>query len=183
MTIYASKQNKGFYDSEIHSSLPSDVVEITKSYHRELLEGQSNGKIINFETDSGIPVLVEPDGPTIEDIRNRKWDEIKNHRDRLMKDGGYKVGDYWFHSDTFSRSQQLGLISMGESIPAGIMWKTMSGEFVEMTYSLAQQVLQAAALQDNKIFIAAEQHKEEMMKSEDPANYDITIGWPEVYVQ
>lgn len=68
MKIYASKAFKGFYDSSIHSELPKDAVEIGEKLHKELLEGQSQGKVINFDTKNGIPVLIDAPVPTEEQL-------------------------------------------------------------------------------------------------------------------
>ena len=81
---------------------------------------------------------------------------IKNERDRRIQTSGYKVGSDWFHSDLTSRTQQIGLVIMGSSIPAGLKWKTMGGTLVTMTPTLAQQVFGAAAAQDAAHFAVAE---------------------------
>lgn len=110
-----------------------------------------------------------------------KWDAIKTERDRRTDQGGYKVGTKWFHSDQKSRSQQLGLVLLGASIPANLQWKTMDGSFVTMTQQLAGQVLAAAAARDQAIFAAAEAHRQAMEASADPAAYDFSAGWPKVF--
>jgi len=114
-----------------------------------------------------------------------RWDAIKAERDRRKLEGGYKVAvsgvDKWFHSDTFSRTQQIGLVMFGAGIPAGLQWKTMDGSFVTMTQSLAAQVFAAAGAQDVATFAAAEAHKTAMEESEDPAGYNFSGGWPAIY--
>lgn len=109
------------------------------------------------------------------------WEGIKIERDRRTDNGGYKVSTKWFHSDQKSRSQQLGLVLLGATIPAGLQWKTMDGSFVTMTATLAQQVLGAAAASDQAIFAAAETHKAAMEASQDPSAYDFSAGWPKVF--
>lgn len=116
-----------------------------------------------------------------QEVKNTKWEEIKSIRDRLTQQGGYKAQGKWFHSDTFSRSQQLGLVIMGSSIPAGLQWKTMDGSFVEMTPALSQVIFQAAALQDDLVFSYAEQLNQQVQSSDKPASIDISQGWPETY--
>jgi hypothetical protein len=113
--------------------------------------------------------------------KTRAWNAIKAERDRRTEAGGYKVGDHWFHSDQKSRSQQLGLVLLGANIPAGLQWKTMSGDFVAMTQQLAGQILGAAAASDQAAFTVAETHKVAMMASADPAAYDFTGGWPQTF--
>lgn len=112
--------------------------------------------------------------PTPNQTGEDRWIAIKTIRDRKTQQGGYKVGTNWYHSDTFSRTQQLGLVLLGANLPNGLMWKTMQGTFVEMTQTLAQQVFAAAAAQDSAIFGYAEYLKAH-------PNLDINVGWPETY--
>lgn len=117
-------------------------------------------------------------------LKDEKWNHIKLYRDNLTQTGGYKAGDKWFHSDTFSRSQQLGLVLLGNNIPSGLMWKTMDGSFIEMTQALAQEVFQAATIQDSSIFAYAESINKQIQDSNDLEfiqSFDIKSGWPETY--
>lgn len=132
--------------------------------------------------DSGDPI------PTKEDIdawifshtQTQMWRLIQSERDR-RKASGIKVGTNWFHSDDTSRIQQLALVMMGANMPANIMWKTMSGGFVQMTPTLAGQIFQTVATSDMTIFAHAEQLRQSMMASNDPGNFDYMAGWPAVY--
>lgn len=120
---------------------------------------------------------------TPDQIKAEIWERIKEKRDFLTKNGGYKVGNKWYHSDEFSRTQQLGLVLLGANIPAGTKWKTMDGSFVNMTQTLAGQILSAAAASDLAFFQAAELHKAAMEASTDPENYDFSSGWPDTYLK
>lgn len=111
------------------------------------------------------PVAVDP---------AQRWEQIKALRDAKVQGGGYKVGTKWYHSDTFSRTQQIGLVMMGAGMPAGLQWKTMDGSFVAMTPTLAGQIFAAAAAQDAALFARAEALKQD-------ANADINSGWPETF--
>lgn len=171
--LYA-KSTGGFYTAEIHgANIPADAVEITPAVHAWLLNEQSSGKIIAGD-ENGFPIAVDPPPPGVAQI----WEAIKAERDRRADTGGYLAGGKWFHSDQKSRSQQLGLVLLGASIPAGLQWKTMDGSFIEMTPALAQQILGAAAASDIAIFTAAEMHKAAMEASAEPAAYDFSGGWP-----
>lgn len=112
------------------------------------------------------------------------WEAIKVERDRLSQTGGYPVstddGMKWFHSDTKSQVQQIGLRMMGASVPP-VMWKTMDGTKVPMTATLASSIFIAAATQDMALFAAAEAHRAAMEASADPLNYDFSGNWPEVF--
>lgn len=113
--------------------------------------------------------------------RVEKWEAIKAERDRRTLHGGYRVAGKWFHSDAFSRSQQIGMVMLGASLPAGLQWKTMDGSFVTMTPTLAQQVFGAAAASDALIFGAAEAKRASLEASTTPWDYDVQAGWPPMY--
>ena len=110
--------------------------------------------------------------------RAEVWEAIKAHRD-AVKSSGVKVGQHWYHSDANSRIQQMGLVMMGANLPAGLQWKTMSGDFVTMTPSLAGQIFQATAARDAVVFGVAEAHRAALATAQDPAAYDWSGGWPE----
>lgn len=113
------------------------------------------------------------------------WGAIKVHRDKLSEQGGYLVTvggvSKWFHSDSKSKTQQLGLLISGASVPP-VPWKTMDGSFVTMSQAWAAAIFAAAAAQDIAIFAAAETHRAAMMAADDPLAYDWrSTGWPTVY--
>lgn len=113
-------------------------------------------------------------------LKAQHWEAIKAERDRRAQAGGYQVAGKWYHSDTFSRTQQMGLVMIGANIPAGLQWKTMDGSFVTMTQELAWQVFAAAAASDAALFARAEQIKATM--DADPAAFDLSAhAWPPVF--
>lgn len=113
--------------------------------------------------------------------RAQLWEQIKTIRDRRTREGGYQAGGYWFHSDEFSRIQQLGLVMLGLNMPQGLQWKTMSGAFVTMTPSLASAIFAAAAAADMATFAHAQALKAQVDAADDPATVAITAGWPAIY--
>ena len=118
--------------------------------------------------------------PDLTSLRAAHWEDIKRERDRRTQQGGYQVAGKWYHSDTFSRTQQMGLVMMGAGIPGGLQWKTMDGSFVTMTQTLAGQVFAAAAASDAALFSHAEQIKAVM--EADPVNFSLASQtWPAVF--
>lgn len=131
------------------------------------------------------PFLVVAPKP-VEQVMPGIWSQIKQIRDSKTQSGGYYVASCgkWFHSDTFSRTQQMGLTVMGAGIPAGLQWKTMDGTFVTMTQALAMQVFAAAAAKDQAVFAAAETHRATLAAMTDVSDmvaYDLNAGWPAGY--
>ena len=156
-----------------------------QTWHREAIEARlAAGNVINEPQPSPYHALV--DGAWVLDrdaAAAVMWERIKEHRDRL-KSGGVLVDGYWFHSDDPSRIQQLGLVLMGANLPAfpaGIMWKTLSGAFVEMTPELATKIFNTLVQTDTTNFAVAEQHRLAMEQVDDPLAYDYSAGWLLVY--
>ena len=107
--------------------------------------------------------------------------KIKAIRDEKITHGGHCADGKWYHSDTVSRSQQTGLYLMGGNVPAGLMWKTMDGGFVEMTQALAKKIFFAAAVQDSALFRYAEVLRQQVKESATPEQVDIESGWPATF--
>lgn len=116
----------------------------------------------------------------LQNAKYAMWQQIKALRDERQL-SGFNVGNYWFHSDDSSRIKYLGLLMMGANIPTTLMWKTMSGEFVQMTQTLAGQIFTGIAGFDSQSFVNAEQHKTAMQASANPLNYNYTTGWPPIF--
>lgn len=123
-------------------------------------------------------VSVTLDGAGIQAKRDQQIAAIKAARDLRSVTGGYQVAGNWFHSDLFSRSQQIGLLLLGNNIPAGLEWKTMGGTKVPMTPTLAQQVFAAAAASDQALFAYGETLIAAVNAATDPMTVNITTGWP-----
>ncbi len=138
----------------------------------------------NAEALAGETLTITATRKDQEAICALKWRDIKDERER-RKAGGFKVAvdgvDKWFHSDADSRIQQIGLVMLGASIPAGLQWKTMDGSFVEMNPNLAQRLFAAAVAGDQAIFTVAEMHKAAMEAATNPENYDFSGAWPPIF--
>lgn len=129
--------------------------------------------------------VVDLDQQTVADnlvrVRAELWEQIKTIRDQKIQNGGYQAGGKWWHSDTFSRTQQMGMSMMGANLPADISWKTMDGTFITMTPQLAADVFAAAAAQDKALFTYAEMLNAQVQAASDPYSIDISAGWPAVF--
>lgn len=121
-----------------------------------------------------------PSTEYINNIKIKMWENIKNYRDFKKEDGVF-VSNKWFHTDTYSRTQQLGLILLGTNIPVGLQWKTMDGSFITMDQTLINQIFSSIASSDINIFTVAETHRSNMLASSNPQNYDFSANWPTTY--
>ena len=162
---------------------PTYVDAISEYYPNVIVQALGDGSV--YEDLVNIGTNAIPDKSTLDEkvlslARLRVWREIQIERDS-RREGGVHVGAYWFHSDDTSRIQHIALVMFGANMPAGIMWKTLSGAFVEMTPTLASQIFQSIAAQDVSLFAIAEQHRSSVNSSATPLEYDWTTGWTQTY--
>lgn len=129
-----------------------------------------------------LPAKSVLDAMILASVKAAVWVLIKAKRTQVQA-GGVRVAsvDKWFDSDPNSRTQQLGLVIMGSNMPAGVQWKTMGGEYVTMTPTLAQQIFLAVAALDMQAFANSQAHKAALQASSEPENYDFSTGWPQEY--
>lgn len=112
-------------------------------------------------------------------LKASKVTAIKAERDR-RKFNGVKVGTKWIHTDTYSRTQWMGMVMMGAGVPA-IEWTTMDGSTTTTSQSLAAQVFQGTVTLDATLFAYAKGLIAAVDASTDPASVDITTGWPATF--
>lgn len=127
-------------------------------------------------------------------IKEATWGRIMANRDAI-KAGGVKVGTKWYHTDSDSRIQHLGLLEKARAARAAggtdatrlqalgqdIKWKTMDGSFIYLTVKHAEDIFAAVTDLDAAAFAAAETHRVAMEASADPAAYDFSVGWPATF--
>lgn len=138
-----------------------------------------------------IPQPEQPHQATREESQTFCWAKIKAMRD-AVKVGGVKVGTKWYHTDTDSRIQHLGLKDQARDLLAAglpdttrlqklgqdVRWKTMDGSFIYLTVKHAFDIVDAVGDLDALAFAAAEAHRTAMEASDDPVAYDFSAGWP-----
>ena len=161
---------------------------ISEKYPNVFVQCTGDGSVYSdliWVSGDAIPSQETLDADCLALVQSKTWKAIQADRD-TRKFSGITVSGYWFHTDNSSRIQYLGLVMMGTSMPSGIMWKTMTGAFVEMTPTLAMAIFMQVATQDMATFAVAEAHHANMLASADPGNYDFysvdTVPpWPVVY--
>lgn len=160
------------YNQVTHTCVEGDPVYTNKGHYEQTWRVEN---IYTTQQEEDLAIAV--------DLTKKKaavWENIKAIRDLKTQKGGYFASGKWFHSDTFSRTQQMGLVMMGANVPA-IQWKTMDGTFVTMTQALAAAIFQAAATHDSATFAHAELLKSQVDSSDNPMSIDINAGWPTTY--
>ena len=115
----------------------------------------------------------------IDALTASKVTAIKAERDR-RKFNGVLVSTKWIHTDTYSRTQWMGMVMMGAGIPA-IEWTTMDNTSITTSQALAGAVFQATATLDATLFAYAKSLIAAVDASSDPASVDITTGWPATF--
>jgi hypothetical protein len=136
----------------------------------------------NQELDVAPYLVVTP--KDLDAVKAETWSRIKAYRDDLQDNGGCLVEGKWYHTDTKSKQQQIALLLLGPNLPAGVMWKTLDGSFVEMTQTLAASLFLAQVTREQTIFFTAEHHRTNVNAAvlvDTLASYDYTVGWPARY--
>ena len=98
----------GFYSSAIHDVIPLEAVEITDDQRMALIEGQAAGRLITVD-DSGMPVLVDPPTPSIDELKSQAIRSVTAYatrvRTQLVGDADpYKVAGW---SDKHQRARRV----------------------------------------------------------------------------
>lgn len=197
MTVFFCIADGGFYPGAPYGdAVGKECVELSDTQYMELLSEIDQGKVITVV--DGWPVAVSRAStlPPAE-AQAQSWACIEAERDR-RKLGGVQVGELWVHSDTFSRSQWLGLKDKARDVLAAggsmtdmltnsagevVAWKCLGAAFTPVTVQLTFDVVAAIADADMAIFRAAEVHRNKMIASEKPADYDCRAGWPQTYAE
>ena len=112
-------------------------------------------------------------------IRAARNAAIRAERDR-RKFNGVFVSGKWIHTDTYSRTQWMGMVMMGASVPS-IEWTTMDNTSITTSQALAGAVFQATATLDSTLFAFAKSLIDTVNASSDPTSVDITTGWPATF--
>ena len=85
---YFSKTTSGFYDDEIHQTMPNDAVQITQELYESLINGQATGKVIASD-ETGNPILIESvhNAPEYYQLRSDAYPSIVDQLDLLYHQG------------------------------------------------------------------------------------------------
>jgi hypothetical protein len=114
---YFSPNNKGFYNSDIHSSMPDDVIKLTDKQYKDLFDQFSTGKIPEFIDNTVIAVIPEI---------VITWDQIRSKRNKLLLSCDYtQVQDYPGNKSIWIKYRQLLRdIPKTYSKPENVVWPT-----------------------------------------------------------
>lgn len=114
--------------------------------------------------------------------RAQKLGEIKAKREAVKYAGVLiaSVGKI-IDTDEGARTQQLGLVLMGTSLPQGLLWKFADNTLVPMTPALAQEIMQTTAERDIAVFAVGEAYRSQINVMTDwqaILDFDILSNWP-----
>jgi hypothetical protein len=123
MTIYYSPTTKGFYDTDFgYSSLPQDIIEITKEQHAEFLYGMN---MQNKELVLSGSNLVLQDRVVI-----ITWEQIRSRRNNLLALSDYtQMADWPGDKEAWATYRQaLRDLPQTYTNAADVVWPSKPGE-------------------------------------------------------
>lgn len=125
--------------------------------------------------------VVSPELDAYKYLENQDeiWELIKERRLQAVTSGVYVESvDKWFHTDEVSvtsYSTIAGMIALDNY--EHVQWKTMDNTWVLLTIPIFKELQTAMSQKTNTNYAIAEQHKSNMMKSDNPLKYDFSTGW------
>jgi hypothetical protein len=156
-------------DGTRYSRIPKELLE--EIPEPQVPEDYSEDTYYRTEQDTAPYVIyTKKSDEQILAIRKQK---VNQKREQLWHEGGCLVQGKWFHTDAYSKQQQMALTMLGSQLPEGLLWKTMDGTFIEMTPTLAQELFAAQIQRDTEIFAIAETKINDIS--------EIDEGWPNIY--
>ena len=136
--------------------------------------------VVESETSFDRPVLsngiIVEQPYTLDELRAAKWDEVKQHRDKVTS-GGVLVDGTWFQSDSGSVEKYKLYSTLADKDFQGVEWFALDDKVLPLSKPLVLRVLQRIAVNEAKNFGNAKKHKEAILKSENPSEYDYSSGW------
>lgn len=130
---YYAPSTRGFYRSDIHTTLPEDALEITADLHQLLLDGEAAGLVITPpDAEHALPYLAERPVPSLEEARAAKLTQIDAQTSAAITEGftyevegqalhfSYDANDQQNFADTANASilSQMGV----QGVPDSVTW-------------------------------------------------------------
>lgn len=125
--------------------------------------------------------IISPEFNDYKILKEREliWELIKERRLQAVTSGVYvESADKWFHTDEVSvtsYSTIAGMIALDNYEP--VQWKTMDNTWILLTIPIFKELQTAMSQKTNANYAIAEQHKSNMMKSDNPVEYDFSTSW------
>ncbi|MFY1027105.1 DUF4376 domain-containing protein [Actinobacillus seminis] len=190
-----------FKDGFYFDVKPQEAIELSEERYTELLAGQAQGKIIVSNL-KGEPLLTEPSPTEYHEWDGEKWAissakqaEVKQLQQEQMREkinslrdekinGGVYVPELkkWFDSDARAERSLNSVKSTFDLLgEIEINWTCADNTQIKLNKANLILVWKAILHAQQQNHANALHHKAEMMKAENPVNYDYSAGWTEVY--
>ena len=123
--LYSPSLN-GFLDTRVHTELPDDAIALTESEYNALFKGQTQGKVIAFDTESRRVVLRDPEPLPAEELASA----ARRRRDDLLRASDWtQLPDVQLSDDARAAWQRyrqaLRDISDQPEFPVSVTWPAL----------------------------------------------------------
>lgn len=152
--------------------------------NKEIKPDRSDVDWIGYEAyvlGGGVPIAkATPTPPPLSDIRALKKSQVNQLRDIKMA-LGVTYGGQVYDSDAIAAlnlTSTLTLVLSGTPLPTGFTWRAKNNTNVPMTLADLKGLAVALFQRGQAVYAASWMHKANIDAAADPANYDISSGWP-----
>lgn len=157
MGIFASPSQKCFYDEIMNPDIPGDAIAITDEQHAFLLEGQSNGKVIDFSQMPPVlrtPEKVWPTAQQLSELIDNTVAEIYNKWTRFTSEYQAKEAAALAYKQAGYEGDISGWIS-SYADSAGLDYKEATDRILAQAESLRSAQIQIGQLRMRKFELSA----------------------------
>lgn len=154
--------------------------------NKEIKPDRSAVDWINYEAwvlGGGVPTAkAAPAPPPLSDVRALKKSQVNQLRDIKMAAGVLFAGEL-YDSDAIAAlnlTSTLTLVLSGTPLPTGFTWRAKNNTNVPMTVADLKGLAVALFQRGQAVYAASWTHKANIDAAANPANYDISSGWPNV---
>lgn len=203
MKAFNIKTNQFLEIFKAEEIIPNEVIPITDEQEIGIKDSLNNGGLVYFDESTGQlsysgslikdhkwnPVSKQWEfsqdmkDARIERERNEMWEKIKEKRSESQQSGVYvKSVQNWVHTDAEAQRNYLFLkLVIDNPQFKAPYWKAMDGSYFMMTPVVYQDIIIQMYQKAQADFANGDKHYLEMMKSEEPSEYDFSTGWSESF--
>jgi len=119
--------------------------------------------------------------PTLDQRRSAVVSTMLQLRDQRLKAGFVFDGNGYDSSDAAAINYTGVTTAIYNEVPGPFDFNTITGDSVSLDAATAKKLVYAFTAYKQGVYKAARQHKQAILASDNPEEYDYTVKWPQSY--